>query len=43
MNMIAASLTVQEFTQESAPLISVDKFQSVQNTVENTGTKENNG
>lgn len=41
MSMIATSLPAQEVTQERAPLISVDKLQSVQNTVENTGVKEN--
>ena len=41
MNMTATSLTAQETTQERTPLISVDKLQSVQNTTENTGTKEN--
>ena len=39
--MTATSLTAQETTQERTPLISVDKLQSVQNTTENTGTKEN--
>jgi len=41
MNMTAKSLTTQESTQERAPLISVDKLQSVQKNVENTQAKEN--
>ena len=41
MNMTATSLKAQETTQERAPLISVDKLQSVQNTEKNAGTKEN--
>jgi len=41
MNMTAKSLTTQESTQERAPLISVDKLQSVQKNVENAQAKEN--
>nr|WP_319492662.1 flagellar protein FlaG [uncultured Desulfobacter sp.] len=41
MNMTAKSLTAQESTQERAPLMSVDKLQSVQKNVENTQAKEN--
>ena len=41
MNMTAKSLTAQESNQERAPLISVDKLQSVQKNVENTQAKEN--
>ncbi|NDY72644.1 hypothetical protein DO021_13680 [Desulfobacter hydrogenophilus] len=41
MNMTAKSLTAQETIQERAPLISVDKLQSVQKNVENTQTKGN--
>ena len=41
MNMTAKSLTAQESTQERAPLISVDKLQSVQKNVETTEAKEN--
>ena len=41
MSMTAKSLTAQETTQERAPLISVDKLQSVQKNAENTQTKEN--
>jgi flagellar protein FlaG len=49
MNMTATPLTAQETTRERAPLISVDKLQSVQddklqsvqNNVEHTGEKEN--
>nr|WP_319574967.1 flagellar protein FlaG [uncultured Desulfobacter sp.] len=40
MTMTATSLTAQETTQERTPLISVDKLQNVQNTVENTEVKE---
>jgi len=39
--MTAKSLTTQESTQERAPLISVDKLQSVQKNVENAQAKEN--
>jgi flagellar protein FlaG len=43
MNMTAKSLTAQESTQERAPLMSVDKLQSVQKNIENTQAKENAG
>lgn len=39
--MTAKSLTAHETTQERTPLMSVDKLQSVQRSVENTETKEN--
>lgn len=41
MSMTATSITAQETTQERAPLISVDKLESVQKNVENTEAKEN--
>jgi flagellar protein FlaG len=41
MNMTAKSLTAQESPQERAPLMSVDKLQSVQKNIENTQAKEN--
>ena len=41
MSMTAKSITAQETTREKAPLISVDKLQSLQNTAENTREKEN--
>jgi len=41
MNMTATPLTAQETTQERAPLISVDKLQSIQSATEHTETKEN--
>lgn len=39
--MTAKSLTAQESPQERAPLMSVDKLQSVQKNIENTQAKEN--
>ncbi len=40
MSMTATSLTARDITQERTPLISVDKLQNVQTTVENTEVKE---